>query len=170
MRIKVPAAFQISPFVNEELIYDETSIEYTIQNGYFTYDILKGQDIPAYEPWLDVDYAIPLVLESWKSNKPSISRLFKERKRDEAQPLMVHYTAHYLSSLYWLNGLYVRTPQLAISNLNMLSSKPVNIEERFVFIINRPGHYHAFIQLIQLYEELEKLFAAMMIKKKRPSK
>ncbi|MDG4656134.1 GTPase [Ectobacillus antri] len=169
MKIKVPTAFQVSPFVKEELVYDETSIEYTIQNGYFTYDILKGQNIAAYEPWLDIEHAIPLILESWKANKPSISHLFKERKRDAAQPLMVHYTAHYLSSLYWLNGLYVRTPQLAILNINTLLNKPINIEERFAFIINRPGHYHSFIQLIQLYEELEKLFATIKIKKKRPS-
>jgi hypothetical protein len=42
--------------------------------------------------------------------------------------------------------------------LSDLQRKPVNCEERLLFVINKPTQYHSFVQLQQLFDELEKIY------------
>ncbi len=44
--------------------------------------------------------------------------------------------------------------------------QPVNFIERYSFIIKKPNNYHSYIQLAQLYIEIEKLYVKKMITKK----
>ena len=43
-------------------------------------------------------------------------------------------------------------------NTNKLKVQPVNFMERYSFIIKKPSNYHSYIQLAQLYIEIEKLY------------
>ncbi len=51
-------------------------------------------------------------------------------------------------------------------NTNKLKVQPVNFMERYSFIIKKPSNYHSYIQLAQLYIEIEKLYVKKMITKK----
>ena len=49
-------------------------------------------------------------------------------------------------------------------NTNKLKVQPVNFMERYSFIIKKPSNYHSYIQLAQLYIEIEKLYVKMITK------
>ncbi|MEK4668210.1 YpoC family protein [Niallia sp. FSL R7-0271] len=70
----------------------------------------------------------------------------------------------FLECLYWTNDSPVHLQKGLIAN--ELSVKPFNAEERLTFILSRPGGYHSYRQLDELFKELEKQFAIKMIKRK----
>jgi hypothetical protein len=49
--------------------------------------------------------------------------------------------------------------------INKMPIKPLNFQERLAFILNQPNHYHSFIQLTGLYEEIEKQYYKQKIKR-----
>ncbi|KFN01720.1 GTPase [Bacillus clarus] len=167
--VKVPEEFWCAPFFRGNpngMIYNtEQSFEETIQNTYFLFDIEKD-----YKPWNEMEKTIPVVLNEWKGKQEDIATLFRNRKKEQAEAPMIHFAAHMLSILYWLNEQPVCSLNDIKANTDKLEIQPVNFMERYSFIIKKPGHYHSYIQLVQLYIEIEKLFAKRnVIKKKSPS-
>ncbi|CAI8700828.1 MULTISPECIES: YpoC family protein [Bacillus] len=168
--VQVPDEFQCNPFFEGEIdkiIYhtDESFVQ-LLESHYFLFDIGKQ-----YEPWNEIEMGIPAVLDIWKDKKEDISIFFQDRKRNEAKRPMIHFAAHLLSSLYWLNGKPVSGLKDIKNKIDELQIKPINFMERYSFITKQPNHYHSYIQLAQLYVEIEKLYAKKIIqKKKSPSR
>lgn len=164
--VQIPNEFRCTPFFEGEIdkiIYhkDQSFIQ-LLKNHYFLFDIEKR-----YEPWYEMEMGIPTVLDMWKEENEDISILFRDRKRKEARNPMIHFAAHLLSIVYWLNGQSVPGLKGMKNTFDELQVKPINFIERYSFIIEQPNHYHSYIQLEQLYVEVEKLYAKEIIKKKK---
>ncbi|MBO1624485.1 YpoC family protein [Bacillus arachidis] len=167
--VQIPDEFRCTPFFEgniDKIVYcSEQTFEELLQSTYFLFDIEKQ-----YEPWNGIDKSIPIVLDVWKSKQEDIARLFRNRKRKEAKGPMIQFIAHVLSVLYWLNGKPVPGLKDMCREIEELNIKPVNFMERYLYMIEQPNHYHSYIQLTQLYLEIEKLYAKkIIIKKKSPS-
>lgn len=172
--IAIPDLFFRHPFFGNrerEILYDETSsFTEIMQQAYFVYDIAAVQLLGLYKPWENPEEAVSAVLSLWKETKQEIALLLRQRKRGEARGPMIHFTAHFLSILHWMNGVRVSSLQNVEQSMCHLQVKPINAGERILFILEGPDHYHSFIQLSQLYEEVEKqFFKQMAIKKTSPS-
>ncbi|MFI8705505.1 YpoC family protein [Bacillus sp. NPDC077411] len=165
--LEIPNHFQCIPFFEEETVIEynaEKSFGELLEETCFFFDIEQG-----YKPWNEIEMSIPTVLGLWKEQKEEISMLFRNRNKKEAKDPMVRFAGHLLSILHWMNGTPVGSLQDMKEQMERLEQKPVNFMERFLFIMKQPDHYHSFIQLTQLYEELEKLYVRVLIMQKKPS-
>lgn len=165
MNIVVPDKFILSPFFKEGdcILFDSTvTIE---DSSIFVFEIVAEEGLAFSKPWNEREQTVPIVLQIWKQNKDSIASLFRQRKRKEARQPMVTNTARFLSILFWMNETYLSSLQQYTVQIEAIRRKPVNVLERLDFILEQPDHYHSFIQLSELYEELEKLFEKTMIMK-----
>ncbi|MES5954228.1 GTPase [Bacillus fungorum] len=164
--IEIPKEFRSLPFFkeNENSIeyHTEQSFEEIIQNTYFIFDIERQ-----YEPWNEIENSIPILLNAWKNKHEEIATLFRNRSKQEAEGPMILFAAHFLSIVYWLNEQPVHSLNEMEDYTSKLEVQPVNFIERYSFIIKKSNNYHSYIQLAQLYIELEKLYVKKMITKKK---
>ncbi|WP_242214188.1 YpoC family protein [Bacillus cereus group sp. BfR-BA-01383] len=164
--IEIPKEFRCVPFFKESAnsitYHTDKSFTEIIQNTYFIFDIERQ-----YEPWNEIEKSVPAMLHVWKSKHEEIAILFRNRKKQEAEDPMILFAAHLLSIVYWLNGQPVHSLNEIQVNTNKLEVQPVNFMERYSFIIKKPSNYHSYIQLAQLYIEIEKLYVKKMITKKK---
>ncbi|HDR7705078.1 TPA: GTPase [Bacillus thuringiensis] len=164
--IEIPKEFHCLPFFKESVnsieYHTDESFEEIIQNTYFIFDIERQ-----YEPWKEIENSIPAMLNVWKNKHEDIAILFRNRNKQEAEEPMILFAAHLLSVVYWLNEQPVHSLNEMQINTNKLKVQPVNFMERYSFIIKKPSNYHSYIQLAQLYIEIEKLYVKKMITKKK---
>ena len=160
--IEIPKEFHCLPFFKESVnlikYHTDNSFEEIIQNTYFIFDIERQ-----YEPWKEIENSIPAMLNVWKNKHEDIAILFRNRNKQEAEGPMILFAAHLLSVVYWLNEQPVHSLNEMQINTNKLKVQPVNFMERYSFIIKKPSNYHSYIQLAQLYIEIEKLYVKKMI-------
>ncbi|GEM01431.1 hypothetical protein SAMN05421839_11115 [Halolactibacillus halophilus] len=106
------------------------------------------------------------LLTRFDQQKPEIQQLFDTRKFKEAIEPMTEAVQSFKVLLYELN----QTNDLT-TDMDGLLIKPINIKERFDYVEDNLKQYHAYLQLITLYEEVEKLYAKEAIKQamKNPS-
>ncbi|MCH4567023.1 YpoC family protein [Bacillus sp. ES1-5] len=164
--IEIPKEFRCVPFFKESAnsitYHTDQSFEEIIQNTYFIHDIERQ-----YEPWNEIENSIPVLLNVWKSKHEDIATLFRNRNKQEAEGPMILFAAHLLSIVYWLNEQPVYSLNEMEAYTSKLEVQPVNFMERYSFIIKKPNNYHSYIQLAQLYIEIEKLYVKKMITKKK---
>ncbi|HDR6316240.1 GTPase [Bacillus cereus] len=164
--IEIPKEFRCVPFFKESAnsitYHTDQSFEEIIQNTYFIHDIERQ-----YEPWNEIENSIPVLLNVWKSKYEDIATLFRNRNKQEAEGPMILFAAHLLSIVYWLNEQPVHSLNEMEAYTSKLEVQPVNFMERYSFIIKKPNNYHSYIQLAQLYIEIEKLYVKKMITKKK---
>lgn len=164
--IEIPKEFRCVPFFKESTnsitYHTDQSFEEIIQNTYFIHDIERQ-----YEPWNEIENSIPVLLNVWKSKYEDIATLFRNRNKQEAEGPMILFAAHLLSIVYWLNEQPVHSLNEMEAYTSKLEVQPVNFMERYSFIIKKPNNYHSYIQLAQLYIEIEKLYVKKMIPKKK---
>ncbi|HDR7674818.1 YpoC family protein [Bacillus wiedmannii] len=164
--IEIPKEFRCVPFFKESAnsitYHTDQSFEEIIQNTYFIHDIERQ-----YEPWNEIKNSIPVLLNVWKSRHEDIATLFRNRNKQEAESPMILFAAHLLSIIYWLNEQPVHSLNEMEAYTSKLEVQPVNFMERYSFIIKKLNNYHSYIQLAQLYIEIEKLYVKKMITKKK---
>jgi hypothetical protein len=165
--VQIPATFKHAPFYADKhvLAYDATKSQ--TENPYFLYDIAYVQQVELSRPWENRFIYIQEVIKEWKVTKEEVGELFKKRDRKGARPLVVTYTAQFISMMFWLNERHVESIDNILVSIQELPIKPLNIEERLQFILQSPDHYHSFIQLRQLYEEFEKITVKQQILTKK---
>ncbi|MBY7122993.1 GTPase [Bacillus sp. 16GRE42] len=164
--IEIPKEFRCVPFFKESAnsitYHTDQSFEEIIQNTYFIHDIERQ-----YEPWNEIENSIPVLLKVWKSKHEDIATLFRNRNKQEAEGPMILLAAHLLSIVFWLNEQPVHSLNEMEAYTSKFEVQPVNFMERYSFIIKKPNNYHSYIQLAQLYIEIEKLYVKKMITKKK---
>lgn len=166
-QVEIRDEFRCAPFFEEmpAILYEtEASFEELVGQTYFLFDMEQE-----HKPWNNIETSIVTVLKAWKEKKAEIGMLFRNRLRKDARQPMIHFAAHLLSILHWLNETPVVNVNKVEEQVEEFHRKPVNFIERYFYIIKQPDHYHSFIQLVQLYEEIEKLYAKTLIIKKRSS-
>lgn len=123
----------------------------------FIYDCAYFVGFNSLTPWFSREVSVPGLLQQWEKLKEPLRNHFSNRNKTEAASLMKLGTAFFLEFLFWSNRKPVRLyPQISYDELQI---KPVNIKERLDFIVGRQNTYHSFMQLVELFTEMEKLFA-----------
>jgi hypothetical protein len=94
--------------------------------------------------------------QDWKIIEEQLVELFKIREKKETVELMDKGLSLFYEALYVVNGQEISYDEAFIGGLIY---KPINVEERMNFIKLRRGSFHSFIQLGELFKELEKQYA-----------
>ena len=124
--------------------------------------LLSG--IVGYHPWDDCDNHASYLLSEWKKINEECQKLFSERKTKQALKPMKEGIALFFTFLFWIHNQPVQLKGWE-EQVKKLSIQPVNLVERLTFIIQRPALYHSYIQLSELFRELEKHYVKSRIKK-----
>jgi hypothetical protein len=125
----------------------------------FKYDIAYYQGAAPFQlPWENTSDSIPLLLFSWKRQESMLNDLHEKRRRFEAKEHIIPAVGWFIQMLFWINGQPVRSLTDWKKDVQSLQWKPMNVDERLDFVMKKPGMYHAFIQLQQLFTECNKLF------------
>ncbi|MDD9783540.1 hypothetical protein PVE99_14215 [Priestia megaterium] len=163
--IEVPSHFICEPFYSKE----DRVLEVGGENGknYFAYDILYDVHKETKTPWRDVQKNIRPFFEKWETQREELYTLFSVRKAKEAAPCMKQAAAMYISLLFWINGQPVRRLNRLQEDIADLTYKPINCAERLMFLLQRVSSYQAYIQLTELFNELRKQYAKMLILHKK---
>ncbi|WP_051291349.1 YpoC family protein [Fictibacillus gelatini] len=102
----------------------------------------------------------PLLLKSrfeiWRKEFEIIKQYFQVRNRKKAREPMIYQLSVFLQALFWANGRLTGNLCRWEKEIEPLPIQPVNLKERLSFIFEQPDHYHSFIQLSELFIELEK--------------
>lgn len=94
----------------------------------------------------------------WDCEKEKIALFFRNRDKKAALDPMKKYIANFLDILFMINNERAVHGSGLLEQIEKLEVKPINSKERLAFLLERPDHYHSYIQLTELYEELEKQF------------
>lgn len=130
----------------------------------FPYDFAFYHGMEVYHPWEHVEKHMSFLFTEWKKIEVECQQLFSERKTKQALEPMKEGIALFFTLVFWIHKLPVQLKEWE-SKVNKLPIKPVNLVERLTFIVQRPALYHSFIQLSELFRELEKHYVSSIIKK-----
>lgn len=101
----------------------------------------------------------------WKEARMELDKCFKNREASKAKPIMEESIKLFYDYLLLSNG----TKRFEMEKYDL---EPVNYLERLDFIRARPGLYHSYVQLSELFSEQDKLVAKKIalnkLKNKRP--
>jgi hypothetical protein len=110
------------------------------------------------KPWNDPSEYVPYLFDAWKIIREKLLPYFDTRKARGDKELMLKGMICMITCFYWIEGCRSGT-----YDWNELSNKdfkvaPINWKERAEFILQKPNQYPAFIQLDELFTEMEKQF------------
>lgn len=164
--IRVPEELDTPLFFPNGEISWELEDEKTLNTSRpFIYDVAYFAGVNSLTPWKNRDLSIPFLLQEWEMLKDPLKSHFSKRNKGEASSLMRLGTALFLEFFYWSNGQPVKLfPKIFYEDLPV---KPVNIKERLDFIIARQNTYHSFMQLAELFKEMEKIYAKSKVVHKK---
>jgi hypothetical protein len=162
-KYKIPDVFRGKPFFQSQthfvVLYKE--IKEILLEEPFYFDMLslhRKQDLEK-SPWNHPEESVPVLFNIWKQMMLKVREGFKKRDKSDLQKKsLLKCLSLYIVCLHWMNRRSVQTNKVNAMSINTMLFKPVNCEERLQFIINNPYQYHAFVQLEQLFGELEKSF------------
>ncbi|WP_026689526.1 YpoC family protein [Alteribacter aurantiacus] len=158
-KLVIPDCMQRLPF------YSKNSYEWSWEEG--------STHIPFFEdlthsikPWAKPKEAVSVIYKEWINNgEPELRDSFKKRDKSKAEPMMIHYIQRYIQMMMWGKGEPVSTLKEVEEHIAELPYSPFNIKERLSFVMNTPGHHHAFITLNQLFVESNKKLAVYFLQK-----
>jgi hypothetical protein len=122
-----------------------------------------GMDV--LKPWEIPDQSIPSVINEWEKIKEELTIKFSNRDHAVGE-LMRKGIALFYEVLYWSNN----QPVVLDDQIDGNMIKPINSGERLKFILSRMNNYHSFVQLTELFIEMEKLFWKHQVIMKKASK
>lgn len=160
-KCKIPEELKSPLFFSEE----ETELppeglhEWTIisDGPYFAYELIYWNDLDGFHPWKGSQKPIVDLFGQWAVIKGKAGMMFSERKAKEAKGLMIEGLSLFFSILFWLHHQPVNLRSWK-EHLGLFDFKPINTEERLSFILLRPALYHSYVQLGELFFELEKQY------------
>ncbi|MBM7661290.1 hypothetical protein JOC85_002062 [Bacillus mesophilus] len=168
LNVNIPTPFLHPLFFKEsgqEFELHDESLE-TLVDLPFIYDIAHCLSIETNKPWEEREQTVAYLLSRWFESKNLLRELFGNRRRNEAKPIMSTNIAAFIMALNWTNKKPVTTLTNWKDALGTLEIKPVNCLERLEYIINSPDHYHSYLQLVELFEELNKQYQLSIMKEK----
>lgn len=131
----------------------------------FMYEAAFFSGIEAHKPWLHSSESISALLTEWEKVKEAIRIPLQKRDKRSVIPPMRKGIGLFLQFLHWANGQPTKLcPEIAY---HLLEIKPVNVQERLDFVMERPGLHHSYMQLRELMIELEKGYEKSIALKKR---
>ena len=131
----------------------------------FLYEAAFDYGMDVLKPWAIPDQTIPTVMEEWGKIKEELTIKFSNRDQAVGKLMRTGISLFY-EVLYWSNNQPVVLNDQIYGNL----IKPINSGERLKFILTRMNNYHSFVQLTELFIEMEKLFWKHQVIMKKASK
>ncbi|WP_175991240.1 YpoC family protein [Bacillus sp. Marseille-Q1617] len=158
--LKVPQQLSDPYFYTEDEVLVSTG-HYLEERHFFAYEMLyfRGKEI-VDPPWDDRYSAVKDVIAAWNEVQEVLDERFKSRDKS-VQLHMKKGVALFYMLLFWSNSVPVVLREWQ-QQLEMLSLKPVNAEERIAFIRQNPKLYQSFVQLKELFQEQHKQTAKDM--------
>ncbi|MBP0724178.1 hypothetical protein J5Y03_03150 [Bacillus sp. RG28] len=163
--IFIPSQFRIEPFYDNSLEIRELNEKSKLTIPFYNEINIVNQICNKEELIQNAESLIIDMIDYWKEIKPSISEMFRMRKKEQAKDLMISCVANMISILSWMNQVVILDLRNLQVEINKLPIKPLNFQERLSFLLNQPNHYHSLIQLTGLYEEIEKQYYKQKIKR-----
>ncbi|MBS2969371.1 hypothetical protein J9317_11400 [Metabacillus sp. KIGAM252] len=168
----IPPGFLLPPYINRtDICIDlaRTPLE-TIMEFPLAFDLLHELKEPIpYKPWEQDEEPVDVLFAVWKRKRKEQEHRLQQQKKADAVLMGYAYSA-FMACLHWMNGQHVLT--LKPDNLDLLDIKPVNAAERLQFVRESPLQFHAFIQMKELFLELEKMHQKKLLlskfKKEKP--
>lgn len=117
-------------------------------------------EINQNESWDESKNTVPEIFRKWDEKKIMISDLYKKRRCDRKilkEPMTLS-VSWFILSLFRTNHRHAPDLEHVLEEIKDLPIKPINLSERLAFILMKIEQFHAFIQLSELFDELEKLF------------
>lgn len=153
--------------VPEILIHSELNLERKITishsiNGFdhdmfitfpFIYETLYFNGINQNWPWQKPEESVANLLAIWGELRVELEVIQQNRDRKASIEPMKKAIMIFYCFLFWSNDQPV---SLKHRHLESLQVKPVNFIERLQFILKRPGLYHSYRQLSELFDEQQK--------------
>lgn len=170
----IPPSFLVAPFFEDTKTLS-CSVDLSFKEGMnihpFLFDILKHLGL-AIEimPWEAKEQSITFLCHDWQVSRSCLSELFRERNRVAARPHMINQINKFICALFWMNNQAVTSLINVSEEIKKLKVRPINTEERLLFIIENPDHYLSFTQLQELFTELEKQFQKQIYLGKQKSR
>jgi hypothetical protein len=133
----------------------------------FAHEIAFYKNQETFKPWElnNVNTCAQMIMTEWKELKKEIQQHITDQNKEMMCMKMLKGVEYFLECLYWINEKPVNLEKGLVDK--QLTIKPFNVEERISFILKRMNGYHSFKQLEELFKELEKQFAIIMIKRKK---
>ena len=160
--VQIPKGFSHPLFFSHSnqiiILNNQLPFSEAIEQVPFMYDIAAYYQMNFYKPWEQIEESIPIVLEAWNKYKEDLASKFQKRDRKAASGTMVQSIVFFISILFWINKRHVAVLLNWEHDAQNLEIKPINTIERLTFIVDKPNHYHSFVQLSQLFEELTKQY------------
>lgn len=155
--LNVPLSMRHPLFFNDRREIEKTStIPFLEELLYF-----NGFD-GVFSPFEKKKESVQSKFEGWKNSKEQIKAHFAERKRAKAKEPMIYQISCFLQALFWCNAAMADNLLSWQEKTKNLSVSPANATERLSFIMQQPDHYQSYIQLNQLFLELEKAAAVSL--------
>ncbi|WP_428908902.1 YpoC family protein [Niallia sp. Krafla_26] len=107
------------------------------------------------QPWTLPNETVPFLFSEWNHLKMELQEGFTKRDLSRTEIPMKKGIELFLKALYWSN---LQSVNDNMDSMDRLTVKPINIRERLAYIIKTPNKFHSFIQLSELFVEMEKLF------------
>ncbi|MDQ0197544.1 YpoC family protein [Neobacillus ginsengisoli] len=120
--------------------------------------------VELYNSCQNSNEAISQIIEEWLKVKVVLEELYRNRDQINTLVSMKKGIELFLQFVFWTNEKQVILQEPI--PWNHIEYKPVNIEERFEFIMSRPNLFHSFRQLSELMVEQEKQYMKKNIMKK----
>jgi hypothetical protein len=163
--LKVPSELNHSFFFTKDVLKIEDKLFEEFNSSFpFVYEVGFYHALYMPRPWESPEKVIPFLLEEWKKHRKQLESIFLTRDTASALGPMKHAISIFVEMLFWTNGQPVHFP---LNNIQQLTIKPVNVQERIEFIISRPKLYHSFAQLSELFNEQEKHFTKKLLLKSK---
>ncbi|MFC0523190.1 YpoC family protein [Pontibacillus salicampi] len=110
------------------------------------------------------------IIQNWKQVKEGLHVKRKDKDKSGIQQEMLLQVEYAKEAICLVNDVSYEQKRF-YSDKDSFTFVPWNVQDRLEFIEQYPAHYQAFIQLDQLYKELEKIYArAGIVKQKDQSK
>ncbi|ALC81384.1 MULTISPECIES: YpoC family protein [Bacillus] len=110
------------------------------------------------KPWEHPCEYVPYLFDVWKMIKEKLLPDFDTRKSRGDKGLMLKGMVCLITSFYWIRGTHSETFDWdEVSNKDFAVS-PINWKERAEYILQKPNQFPAFVQLDELFIEMEKQF------------
>lgn len=169
-KVKVPPEFKCNPFffAQDVIVFQPPLLRgETHQQPAFIYDIVAKEEELLEAPWNSLEDCIPPLFIEWKNQEKILHEQFSIRKVTNAKEVITEWSGRFLSALFWINGRSIQGLTALEADIQKLTYKPVNTSERLLFLLKKPGMYHSFVQLSELYKELQKQYAIKRIRLKK---
>lgn len=110
------------------------------------------------KPWKQPASYVPYLFDVWKMIKEKLLPDFTTRKSRGNIGLMLKGMVCLITSFYWVQGSRSETFDWQEISKKDFKVSPINWKERAEYILQKPNQFPAFVQLDELFIEMEKRF------------